>query len=93
MATGHLKTRKCADGTTSHQLVVETDRDPITGKRQRFYKTVKGTKKQANAMLRQMIFNLQNGTVTTPSAIKLSSWMNTWLNTYLPNIELTTRDG
>ena len=93
MATGHLKTRKCADGTTSYQLVVETDRDPITGKRQRFYKTVKGTKKQANAMLRQMIFNLQNGTVTTPSAIKLSSWMNTWLNTYLPNIELTTRDG
>ena len=93
MATGHLKTRKCADGTTSYQLVVETDRDPITGKRQRFYKTVKGTKKQANATLRQMIFDLQNGTVTTPSAIKLSTWMNTWLSSYLPNIEQTTRVG
>lgn len=93
MATGHLKSRECADGTTSYQLTVETGRDPVTGKRQRYYKTVKGTKKQANAALRQMIMNLQNGTVTTPSSIKLSTWMNTWLNSYLPNIEQTTRDG
>ena len=41
MATGHIKPRKNLDGSTSYQLTVETDRDPLTGKRKRYYKTVK----------------------------------------------------
>lgn len=93
MATGHIKPRKNLDGSTSYQLTVETDRDPITGKRNRYYKTVKCGKRQADAELRKMIAEIEGGGISKPSAMKLADWMDTWLTTYLPNIEETTRDG
>lgn len=92
MATGHLRKRINKNGSVSYQLTAEGDRDPLSGKRERKYKTVTGTKKQAEAELRKMISDLETGNITTPSAIKLSAWMDTWLTTYLPNIEQTTRD-
>ena len=73
-----------------NQLTVETDRDPLTGKRNRYYKTVKCGKRQADAELRKMIAEIEGGGITQPSAMKLSDWMDTWLNTYLPNIEQST---
>lgn len=93
MATGHLRKRIGTNGDVSYQLTAEGDRDPLTGKRERKYKTVKGTKKQAEAELRKMITDLESGSVITMSSVKLSSWMNTWLTTYLPNIVQSTRDG
>ena len=93
MATGHLRKREGINGAISYQLTAEGDRDPLTGKRERKYKTIKGTKKQAEAELRKMITDLESGSVITASSMKLSDWMATWLNTYLPNIEQTTRDG
>lgn len=93
MATGHLRKRIGTNGAVSYQLTAEADRDPLTGKRERKYKTIKGTKKQAEAELRKMIADLETGNISTPSTIKLSAWMDTWLNTYLPTIEQTTRDG
>lgn len=93
MATGHLRKRIGTNGAVSYQLTAEGDRDPLTGKRERKYKTVKGTKKQAEAELRKMISELESGNIITVSTMKLSDWMETWLNTYLPNIEQTTREG
>ena len=92
MATGHIKPRKNLDGSTSYQIVVETERDPITGKRNRYYKTVKCTKRQAEVERRKMIAEIE-GDICAPSAMKLGDWMDTWLSTYLPNIEKSTRDG
>ena len=92
MATGHLRKRINKNGSVSYQITVEGERDALTGKRERKFKTVTGTKKQAEAVLRMMIIDLETGNVSTPSAIKLSAWMDTWLVTYLPNIEQTTRD-
>ena len=93
MATGHIRKRIGTNGATSYQITAEADRDPLTGKRERRYKTIKGTKKQAEAELRKMISDLESGNTITMSAMKLSAWMDTWLTTYLPNIEETTRDG
>jgi len=92
MATGHLRKRINKNGSVSYQLTAEGDRDPLTGKRERKYKTVTGTKKQAEAELRKMISDLETGNISTPSNIKLATWMDTWLTTYLPNIEQTTKD-
>lgn len=92
MATGHLRKRINKNGRVSYQLTAEGERDPLTGKRERKYKTVTGTKKQAEAELRKMISDLETGNITTPSAIKLSNWMDTWLTTYLPDIAQTTKD-
>ena len=93
MATGHLRKRINKNGSVSYQITAEGDRDPITGKRERKYKTINGTKKQAETELRKMIADLEGGNICAPSAIKLGDWMQTWLTTYLPNIEQTTRES
>ena len=93
MATGHLRKRINKNGSVSYQITAEGERDPLTGKRERKYKTLTGTKKQAEAELRKMISDLETGNISTPSSIKLSAWMDTWLATYLPNIEQSTKDG
>lgn len=93
MATGHIRKRLNKNGSVSYQLIVESERDPLTGKRERTYKTISCTKKQAEATLRKMIAEVENGGVVTESAIKVSDWLHEWLNLYLPNIEETTRVG
>lgn len=93
MVNGHIDPRKNKDGTTSYQVVIELERDPVTGKRVRQYKTVKGTKKQAEAVLRKMQAACENGNVINATPLKVGDWMRQWLDNYLPNIEATTRDG
>ena len=92
MATGHIRKRTGKTGV-SYQIIAEGDRDPTTGKRERRYQTIKGTKKQAEAALRKLIDSLEQGVSTDASAIKLRDWMDNWLTNYLPNIEATTRVG
>ena len=93
MATGHIVPKTNKNGSISYQLVVESERDPITGERRRSYKTVHCSKKEAQAKLRKLIAEIENGGITAPSTMKLSDWLNRWLTTYLPNIEETTRTG
>lgn len=94
MATGHIRKRQTKGKVVSYQIILETDHDPITGKRQRIYKTINGTKKEAEAMLDRMKNELlNNGEIIKPSAMKLGDWMLEWLKLYLPNIEDTTRAG
>lgn len=64
MATGHLRKRIGKAGDVSYQLMVEGERDPLTGKRERTYKAVRGTKKQAEATLRKLIDEMENGGIT-----------------------------
>ena len=93
MATGHIRKRVGKNGAVSYQLIVESERDPLTGKRDRSYKTINGTKKQAEATLRKLIAEVENGGIVTASAVKLGDWLHEWLKLYLPNIESTTRVG
>ena len=93
MASGHLKPRKNKDGSTSYQITIELDRDPITGKRKRHYVTVNGTKKQAQIELRRLLTEYESGNIVNPSTMPLKAWVTQWLNDYNPNIEDTTRDS
>ena len=93
MATGHLRKRVSKNGSVSWQIIIEDDCDPITGKRNRKYKTVNGTKKAAETTMRKMISDMESGNTLTPSAVKLESWMWEWLRLYKPNTETTTRIG
>lgn len=93
MFTGHIRKRANKNGSVSYQITIEGERDPITGKRERHYKTIPGTKKQAELVMRKMISELENGGILTTSAMKTGDWMKEWLRLYLPNIEATTRDG
>lgn len=92
MATGHIRKRTSKTGS-SWQLVVECNRDPITGKRERTYTTFKGTKKQAEAELRRLVTEVENGGIITVSTMRLDDWLKIYLNDYLPNIADSTRES
>ena len=89
MASIHKRVGK--NGDVAYQLVFELGTDPVTGKRERVFKTVKGTKKQALAVMDKMKVELERGYVYDPSTMKLRDWITQWLENYLPNIEATTR--
>ena len=92
--TGHIRKRTNKGGKISYQIIIESDKDPITGKRQRTYQTVNGTKKQAEATLNKLLYQLQNGgVVSKPSALKLSDWMREWYKLYTAHLSPTTRAG
>lgn len=92
MATGHIRKRTSKTGS-SWQLVVECDRDPITGKRERTYSTFKGTKKQAEAELRRLVTEVENGGIITVSTMRLDDWLKTYITDYLPDIADSTRES
>lgn len=93
--TGHIRKRVDKNGNISYQLIVDLGKDPLTGKRIRRYFTVKGTKKQAQAKLRNSLNSSMQGSSFQQqiSVILLQDWMKKWFNTYLPNIEESTRAG
>lgn len=93
MATGNIVERKRGNGEIRYEITVEGERDLLTGKRNRVYKTIKGTKKEAKAVMRQMIVDMERGIAVRKSPKKVSEWLNEWLELYLPNIEKTTRIG
>ena len=91
MAKGHIRKRTNKSGVVSYQLVIETERDPVTGKRERSYFTYP-TKKQAEAELHHKIYALNTGGVqTAPSSIKLKDWLAKWMDEYKKNLEATSR--
>ena len=73
------KTRK----GQSWQLTVEMPRDPITGERKRKYKTVTGTKKEADQALRRFITALERGEYIEDTNITVSDWLQKWLEVYI----------
>ena len=93
MATGHIRKRINKDGKKSYQITVEGNADPITGKRNRKFETVKGTKKDAEARMREMMDEMDNGGIKKRTAIKLQDWLDTYITKYKINIEETTRAG
>ena len=92
MATGNIRSVKTKTGI-SYQITIEGGYDELTGKRIRAYKTVKGSKREANSVMHKMITEMEEGKLTQRSKKKVSEWMDEWLENYLPNIEETTRRG
>ena len=60
MASGNITKRKTKKGI-HYEITVEGERDPETGKRQRFYKRIDGSEKEAKAELRRMITEVEQG--------------------------------
>ena len=93
MATGNIRERRRANGEMSYEITVEGERDAFTGQRNRVYKTVRGSKKEANAIMRQMMADMDRGIAIRKCPKKISEWMDEWLELYIPNVEETTRVG
>lgn len=93
MATGSIREKTTKSGEIRYQITVEGERDPLTGKRNRVYKNVKGSKREARSVMHQMIVDMQQGAITKKSNKSVEDWMQEWIANYLPNIEETTRVG
>lgn len=90
MATGNIQKRKRKNGY-AWEITVETPPDPVTKKRNRTSKTVRGTKKEAEQMMRQMIADAEKGYHVTNTKITVVEWVQTWLEVYIiPNVSPTT---
>lgn len=92
MASGNIVERKRGNGQIKYEITVEGERDLLTGKRNRIFKTV-DSKKEAKAVMRQMIVDMERGIAVRKSPKKIAEWLDEWLELYLPNIEETTRIG
>lgn len=93
MASGNISERKRSNGEIHYEITVEGERDLFTGKRNRVYKTVRCSKKEAKAIMRQMIADMERGIAIRKSPKKVAEWLDEWMDLYLPNIAETTRVG
>lgn len=76
---GYLKQRSKGSWT----IWIELERDPQTAKRRRQTLTVHGTKKEAEARLREMLHQLEIGSFVTPSKITVGDFLHQWLESYV----------
>lgn len=83
--TGHLRKRTAKSGITTYQIVVEEESEFATGKRKRYYKTVKVSKKQAEQAMRTFISEIESKTFVKDSKIKVKDFMHQWVDMYVKN--------
>jgi integrase len=87
---GHIKQR--AKGSWS--IVITLGRDRVTGKLNQQWHTVRGTKKEAESKLRELLDALEKGTFVKPSKMTVGEWLESWLESYVKvNCALRTYDG
>jgi len=66
----------------SYNIVLNLGTDPATGKRKQQWITVKGTKKEAEKRLADMLHQLDTGTFMKPSKTTLAEYLERWLKDY-----------
>lgn len=90
MVTGNIQKRKRKNGY-AWEITIEMPPDPITKKRNRTSKTVNGTKKEAEQVMRKLIAEAEKGYYVTNDNISITEWIHTWLDVYIiPNVSPTT---
>lgn len=65
----------------SWMLKYEGGKD-ATGKRRQLYKTVRGTRKEADRELRRLLGQLDEGTHVDPQKMTLAQWIEIWVRDY-----------
>ena len=87
---GHIKQRSKG----SWSIIITGKRDAATGKLDQQWYTVKGTKKEAETKLREMLDAMENGMFIKPSKRTVAEWLDEWLENYVKvNCTLRTYDG
>lgn len=80
---GHITKR----GTSSYSIVISQGRDPKTGKYKHVWVTVKGTKKEAEKKLSELLHQQDTGNFMKPGKTTLADFLDHWLDQYAkPNL-------
>ena len=75
---GHLVKR----GKSSWSIVLDTGRDPATGKRRQQWVSVKGTRKDAERRLTELLAQVDSGGFVKPSKGTVGEYIRQWLRDY-----------
>ena len=79
---GHIVKR----GKNSYSLKVSLGKDAASGKYKYQWTTVKGTKKEAEKRLGEILHQLDTGTFTKPGKMTVGEYLDQWLKDYRPSI-------
>ena len=82
LSGGHVRERAGKDGK-GWQIIIERPPCPETGKRKRIYKTVSGTKKQAEKIMMKMMKDLETDSYVKDSNITVEKFLREWYETYI----------
>ena len=74
---GHIRQR--AKGSRS--IVIDVGTDPQTGKRRQQWHTVHGTKREAEAKMRELLQSVETGGYVKPGRLTLGEWLEQWCQT------------
>ena len=78
----------------SYTIVLNLGRDPATGKRKQQWASVKGTKKDAEKRLAELLYQLDSGALIRSDKTTLSEFLGRWLKEYAwPNLAPRTVEG
>jgi len=75
---GHVYKRARGSWTIVYDLAA----DSVTGKRRQKSQSVKGTKRDAERVLREVLLSIEQGTYVKANKITLGEWLRRWLNDY-----------
>lgn len=74
---GHIEKRS----KSSWRIVLDLGRDPVTAKRVRKVRSIKGTRRDAEKLLRQMEYEAEQGTLShAPERLTVAEFMEQWLS-------------
>jgi len=76
---GHIRKR----GKKSWAVVVDLGRDSVTGRRRQDWRSVKGTKKEAEAFLVQLLHERDQGNDIERTRLTVGQYLERWLSNYV----------
>jgi len=76
---GHIYKRAKGSWT----LVYDLPTDTITGKRRQKSQTVKGTKRDAERALREVLLSLEQGSYVKPNKLTVGEWLDQWCESFV----------
>jgi len=76
---GHIRQRSKG----SWEIVIDVGRDPSTGKRLQHWETVRGTKRDAQQRLAELLVTIEQGSYIKPKRLTLGQWLEDWIDSYV----------
>jgi len=87
---GHIVKR----AKNSYSIAISLGKDPTTSKYKQQWVSVKGTKKEAEKRLAEILHQIDNGTFLRPGKTTLAEYLERWLKDYVwPNLAPRTAEG
>ena len=67
----------------SWEVCIDFGKDPATGKRLRHFESVKGTKKEAQKCLHELLHTIEQGVYLKPARLTVAQFLEEWLRDYV----------